>query len=477
MPEIHKRKKALSVNPLKASQPVGGALATLGFDRAIPMLHGSQGCTAFAKVYFVRHFREPIPLQSSAMDQASSVMGADDNVIEGVRAIAEKSKPALVTVLTTGLSETQGTDVKRCVREFRQLYPQFADVAVVAVNTPDFAGCLETGYAATLAEIIDALAPDSAAAGIQPGARRRQVNVLAGSFLTPGDLEHLRDIIEGFGLRPVFVPDLSDSLDGHLVDEDFSPATVGGTPVSELKTLGEAIANLVIGASLKKAADILEQRTGLPTFRFGHLLGLAATDALVKTLADLSGSRVPDRLERQRAQLQDAMVDTHFMLGFLKVGIAADPDLLNAFAHLIHEMGGFVVSAVASGDGPALAEAPAAVIMIGDLEDLEQSAKDNGAELIIGNSHAAQTAERLGLPILRCGFPLYDFVGGYQKTFVGYAGARQTLFDLSNLALSNIHRHEVPVYRSIYGQKAPEELRDYPLEAHTHGADPTPAHH
>ena len=48
MAEIIKRNKAMSVNPLKASQPMGGSLACLGFDRAMPMLHGSQGCTAFA---------------------------------------------------------------------------------------------------------------------------------------------------------------------------------------------------------------------------------------------------------------------------------------------------------------------------------------------------------------------------------------------------------------------------------------------
>ncbi|MCG7899539.1 MAG: nitrogenase iron-molybdenum cofactor biosynthesis protein NifN, partial [Candidatus Thiodiazotropha weberae] len=61
MTEIIKRNKALSVSPLKASQTIGAALAFLGFRRAIPMLHGSQGCTAFGKVFFVRHFREPIP--------------------------------------------------------------------------------------------------------------------------------------------------------------------------------------------------------------------------------------------------------------------------------------------------------------------------------------------------------------------------------------------------------------------------------
>jgi nitrogenase molybdenum-iron protein NifN len=291
-------------------------------------------------------------------------------------------------------------------------------------------------------------------------------------MLTPGDLEHLRDIIEWFGLRAVFVPDVSDSLDGHLTDSDFSPVTVGGTPLSELSSLGEAIATFVVGASMKKAGDILENRTHVPTYHFEHLYGLHATDELVAALAAISQAPVPSRLERQRAQLQDAMVDTHFMLGFLRVGIAADPDQLNAFAHLVHEMGGQTVAAVAAGDGPALANMPVASVKIGDLEDLELLAKEAKAELLIGNSHAVQTAERLGLPILRCGFPLYDVVGGYQKTFIGYAGSRQTLFDLSNLALSHNHAHEVPMYRSIYGQKPASEFLSQPLEASSHGEYP-----
>ena len=58
MAEVIKSNKPLAVNPLKVSQPVGAILAFLGIDQAIPMLHGSQGCSAFAKVFFVRHFVE-----------------------------------------------------------------------------------------------------------------------------------------------------------------------------------------------------------------------------------------------------------------------------------------------------------------------------------------------------------------------------------------------------------------------------------
>lgn len=456
MAEILKRNKALSVNPLKASQPMGGALACLGFDRGIPMLHGSQGCTAFAKVFFVRHFREPIPLQSTAMDQASSVMGADENVVEGIKAIAEKSNPALIAVLTTGLAETQGCDVQRNLREFRAKYPEYDHVAVVAVNTPDFTGCVESGFAATLYEIINSLVPDTASTDSKAGKRQRQVNVLVSPMLTPGDLEALRDLIEQFSLRPVLIPDLSESLDGSLTDDEFTPVTIGGTAVSELRTLGEATATLIIGASLRKAGELLQQKTGVPSHYFDHLYGLEANDALVMTLAGISEQPVPAKIERQRSQLQDAMLDTHFMLGQLRVAIAADPDQLNAFIHLVNGMGCEVVVAVSGANAPVLAEMPVASVKIGDLEDLELLARDNRAQLLIGNSHAVASAERLGIPILRAGFPLYDIIGGYQKTWIGYRGSRQALFDLANLVINFAHEDIEPYY-SPYAQKLATE--------------------
>jgi len=451
MAEILKRQKALSVSPLKASQPIGAALATLGFNRAMPMLHGSQGCTAFAKVFFVRHFREPIPLQTTAMDQASSVMGADENAVEGLRAIAEKSRPALITLLTTGLSEVQGADIHRNVREFREQYPEFNDVAVVAVNTPDFTGSVETGYAAALTEIIRTLVPAAKDGQTQVGRRKKQLNVLASYMLTPGDLEALTELFEQFDLRPVFIPNLADSLDGCITEDDFSPVTIGGTALSELATLGDAKATIVIGASLVNAGKLLAEKTGVPSYHFNHLYGLTANDALIHTLAQITGQAVPERIERQRAQLQDAMLDTHFMLGQKRIAIAADADLLIAFSDLLQEMGAEVAAAVTSCMTASLNHLQIAKIKIGDLEDMEIIGKAENVQLVIGNSHAVDSANRLHVPILRAGFPLYDIIGGYQKTWIGYRGSRQTLFDLANLVINEAHE-QIPVYHSIYKQ-------------------------
>lgn len=459
MAEISKRSKALSVNPLKVSQPVGASLAFLGVHRAIPMLHGSQGCTAFGKVFFVRHFREPIPLQTTAMDQAATIMGADDSVIEGLKTISEKNKPALIGLPTTGLSETQGTDIHRLVREFRAAYPEFNDIPVAPVVTPDYVGCLESGFALAVKSMIEHVVPEDRS---RAGRRHKQVNVLAGSMLTPGDVEHLKELIELFGLRPVVLPDLSDSLDGHLTDMQFSPVTVGGTPVGEIRTLGEAAATLVIGRSLHDAADLLKAKTGAPEHRFDSLMGLEAMDAFIAALAEISGNPVPEKIERQREQLQDAMVDTHFMLGFARIAIAADPDLLYSLANFVAGMGCEVTAAVAPAKSPLLEAVPTARVKLGDLEDLELAIRERGADLILCNSHAVETARRLGLPLLRAGFPQYDLIGGYQRLWVGYRGARQTLFDLANLLLSHGH-HEMAPYRSIYA--APEKSHA-PSQAH-----------
>ncbi|MFY9327016.1 MAG: nitrogenase iron-molybdenum cofactor biosynthesis protein NifN [Georgfuchsia sp.] len=467
MADIRKRSKPLAVNPLKASPALGASLAFLGLRNCLPMLHGSQGCTAFGKVFFVRHFREPIPLQTTAMDHVSTIMNADENVIEGLKVICEKNAPDIIGLPTTGVSETQGTDIRRVVQAFRTRHPQFDKVAVVPVNTPDYCGGLESGYALALEAIIDTLVPESAVAG----RRRKQVNVLASSMLNPGDIEAIKEWIEAFGLRPVLLPDIGDSLDGHLIPQESSALTLGGTPLGEIACLGEAAATLVIGRSLNRAADLLKARTGVPDFRFNHLLGMDACDAFTSVLAELSGVAVPARIERQRAQLQDAMVDTHFMTGFLRVGIAADPDLLVALGQFLTGVGAEIAVAVAPERADVLADMPCDSVQIGDLEDLERAATADSTaplQLVISNSHAVATAERLGVPLLRAGYPQYDRVGGHTTAWAGYRGSRQTLFNIANLYLGS--HHDIPVHRSLFWAGTPRQFESRPERPATAGA-------
>jgi nitrogenase molybdenum-iron protein NifN len=216
---------------------------------------------------------------------------------------------------------------------------------------------------------------------------------------------------------------------------------------------------------LRKAGELLQEKTGVRSHYFDHLYGLQANDDLVFTLSEISNMPVSSRIERQRSQLQDAMLDTHFMLGQLRVAVAADPDQLNAFIHLLQGMGAEVVVAVCSANAHILESAPVNSIKIGDLEDLEKMAKEQKAQLLIGNSHAVASADRLGIPVLRAGFPLYDIIGGYQKTWIGYRGTRQALFDLANLVINFAHE-EIKVYYSPYSQKPETERQACSTSCH-----------
>lgn len=452
MAEILVRKKALAVNPLKASQTMGAVLAMLGMKRCMPLMHGSQGCTAFAKVFFVRHFREPIPLQTTAMDQVTSVMGADENIIEALKVISEKQHPALIGLVSTGLSETQGCHMSRAIGDFRKRYPEYADVAVVPVNAPDFSGSFESGFSSAVKAIIETLVPEDRT---KVGQKSHQVNVICSASLTPGDLEFISDSIESFGLQPLLIPDLSDSLDGHLEDARLQPLTNGGLGITELASAGQSIATLVIGQSMAPAAEALAARTGVPEQRFGLLLGIDAVDEWIMALAKISGNPVPARWQRQRRQLQDAMLDTHFMLSDARIAIAGDSDILLGFDAFLRTMGSRTVVAVVPARAPALVDSPLTSIQVGDLEDLEQSARIEQPQLILGNSHALAVGERLQVPVLRVGFPQYDYLGGFRRCWNGYQGSYQALFDMGNLLVE--HHAEIKPYRSIYAQKLDNE--------------------
>lgn len=419
--------KSAATNPLKQSPALGGAMAFLGIERSLPLLHGSQGCTAFALVLMVRHFREAIPLQTTAMSEISTILGGADNVEVAIGNIQERAKPRLIGICSTALTETRGEDMAADLRAMRERHPEWRDVLdVVFASTPDYGGSLEEGWGKAVTAIVDALVPER-----QVPRTLRRVNLLVGSHLTPGDVEELTDLTADMGLEAVVLPDLSGSLDGHVPDRHV-PTSLGGTRLADIAGMGSAVLTLAVGAQMTGAAEALHRRTGVPYRLFDHVTGLAATDAFVGALME-AGGEPSARLKRERSRLLDAMLDGHFALAGKRCAIAAEPDLLLALSEFIAGMGASVEAAVSPVAAPHLARVPAPSVIVGDLDDLEQAA--SGCHVMLSNSHAREAAGRLGLPLFRTGFPVFDRLGEPQRVSVGYRGTRRLIFDLANLFL------------------------------------------
>jgi len=133
----------------------------------------------------------------------------------------------------------------------------------------------------------------------------------------------------------------------------------------------------------------------------------------------------------------DAMLDTHFYLGGKRVALALEPDLLSVMVHFLVSMGAEIQAAIAPTPSPQLADLPCDTVTIGDLADLEAQAV--GSDLLITNSRGAAIAQRLGIPLFRLGFPIFDRLGNGLRSYVGYRGTTQLLFDLGNVLLAAHH--------------------------------------
>src|SRR6185436_8757913 len=102
MATIVQNDKPVTVDPLRHSAPLGAVLAFLGVARCMPLLHSSQGCAAMAKTLLTRHFRESIPLQTSALTEVTTILGSGDSLLAGIATVADRQQPDLVGVITTG---------------------------------------------------------------------------------------------------------------------------------------------------------------------------------------------------------------------------------------------------------------------------------------------------------------------------------------------------------------------------------------
>ncbi|MFT8321325.1 MAG: nitrogenase iron-molybdenum cofactor biosynthesis protein NifN [Bacillus sp. (in: firmicutes)] len=424
---IYKKEKKLAINPLKVSQTLGGVLALQGFFRAIPIVHGSQGCTAFIKALMTQHYREPIAIQTTALQEMNIIFGAEQSMIEALDVVLEKHQPSIVSVLSTGLTEIAGDDIKGNIKSYLKSLNK-SNCFIFPVALPDFEGSLESGYRLTVEAMLKQLLLYTSD-GQSVKKTKNQINFIPGSHLTPGDVMEIKRILVSFGLDVITAPDLSTSLAGTL-SKGYSPLSQGGVSLEQLQQLLSSEFTIAVGASMEQAAQILEESAGIPYRVFPSLSGLEANDEFFSFLQTFSGQSVSPFYRWERDNLVDCLLDAHFNFLGKKIVVALEPDHLYSMISICKELG-VAFSGLVTTFSTRLLSKIEEEITIGDLDDLETMAKD--ADLWISNSHGEQGASRMNIPFMQMGFPIFHQIGSALTTNVGYRGTAETVIKLANL--------------------------------------------
>ena len=436
---------AASRNSCKLCAPLGACLAFRGFEGAVPFLHGSQGCATYIRRYTISHFKEPLDIASSSFGEAAAVFGGRENLRVGLENVVRQYAPQMIGLATTCLAETIGEDVPMLVRQVMgEMRGRVCPVVHVA--TPSFSGTHAEGFRAAVRATVDVLA--------QPGPRHAAVNLMPG-IISPADLRYLKEIVADFGLESILLPDYSETLDGQAWDE-YQRMPPGGTPLDAVRRSGAAQASIELGAwgdPERSAAGLLSARFGVQHIPLPAPIGVTHSDRFFAALERLSGRRTPQKHRDERGRLIDSYVDAHKYVFGKKAVVYGEPDLVLGLVGLLVEVGMAPAVCATGTRGVGLrqqivAMAPeldSACILEGvDFVEIEQQARAAHCELIVGSSKGYGMARRLGVPLVRVGFPIHDRIDGPRLLHIGYRGAQQ-LFDRMANALIEQSQDNSPI--------------------------------
>ncbi len=434
-------RQALTVNPAKTCQPIGAMYAALGIHGCLPHSHGSQGCCSYHRSTLTRHYKEPVMASTSSFTEGSSVFGGQSNLIQAIGTIFKVYDPDVIAVHSTCLSETIGDDLPQIIGKAveDELIPE--GKYVIYANTPSYIGSHVTGYANMLVGMVRAFSTNTLR-------KKNVVNIVAG-WMEPSDMAEIKRIAHEMEARIILFPDTSDVLDAPMTGKHVMYPK-GGTTIAELIATGDSKFTMGLGHFCTEDACIrLENKCKV---RFDVLdipIGLKATDRFVSSLARHANVPVPDSITDDRGRLIDMIADMHKYLYGKRVAIFGDPDTILPFIEFMLSMDMKPVYIVSGTPGKYMDErlktlldekVPEAKFMNGERADMLQLhswIKEEGVDLLMGNTYGKYIARDENIPFLRIGFPVLDRVGHSYFPVVGYKGAMHILSRMLDAILNH----------------------------------------
>ncbi|MBC8059901.1 MAG: nitrogenase cofactor biosynthesis protein NifB [Clostridiaceae bacterium] len=433
----------LSVNPCKMCMPLGGVMALKGIENSMVILHGSQGCSTYIRRHMATHFNEPIDIASSSLTEDGTIYGGSKNLKLGLTNIIKLYKPEIIGVLTTCLAETIGEDIEGIIKEFQEEDLDGKSIKIIPISTPAYSGTQSEGYYRTLRRLVEFLSKDDI--------KNNKINIIAAN-INPGDIRQIKYILDVFQVEYILLPDISATLDGGY-NKEYNKIPVGGTQISDIALMGGASASIEMDLTAEMgstAGDYLFETFGVPLFKCSIPLGIKATDVFINLISQISGRLIPEVLQQERGRYLDGIIDSHKYNGEGRVVIFGEPEIVYAITTLCVENGiqpvliatgskNKIFTSILEELTKELAEKPI-ILDDSDFEIIEKYSKKLAVNILIGDSNGRRLEEKLGLKLIRIGFPIHDRVGAQRVVNTGYFGSLRLLDEITNVILERKER-------------------------------------
>ncbi|WP_374510274.1 nitrogenase molybdenum-iron protein subunit beta [Niveibacterium sp.] len=452
--DLNFKREALTINPAKVCQPLGGALCGMGFEKTMVYIHGSQGCVAYFRTYFNRHFKEPIAFIADSMTEDAAVFGGQKNVHEGLQNATKLYDAKMIAVCTTCIAEVIGDDLGAFIGNARKEGHVEKDFPIPYANTPSFVGSHITGWD-NMFEGIVSYFTQTTMDGKVVGSNKK-INIVPGFETYLGNYRVIKRMLKEMDVDYTFLCDPEEVLDTPANGEYQMYA--GGTTIDEVKDAPNAITTLMLQpTSLEKSKKFIEGTWNHQVPKLNIPMGVEWTDEFLMKVSEVTGKPIPDSLLKERGRLVDMMTDSHAWLHGKKMALFGDPDFLLGLTKVMLELGIEPTHIVCNNSNKRWEKAMKKLLESSpygvhaklypgcDLWHMRSLCFTDKPDFIVGSTYG-KTIQRdtlykgpeFEVPLIRLGFPIFDRHHLHRMTTLGYEGGMYLVTTLTNAVLERL---------------------------------------
>ena len=448
-------REALTINPAKACQPLGAVFAALGFEKTLPFVHGSQGCVAYYRSHFSRHFKEPTSCVSSSMTEDAAVFGGQGNMIDGLANAYNMYKPKMIAVSTTCMAEVIGDDLNAFIKNSKEKGSVPAEFDIPFAHTPAFVGSHVTGYDNVMKGILEHFWDGKAKT--VPALERKpneKINFLGGfDGYTVGNLREIKRILGLMGVDYTVVGDTSDVWDTPT-DGQFRMYD-GGTTLEDAANALHAKATISMQEFCTEKTLAFIGSRGQEVVSFNHPIGVGGTDQFLMAVSRITGKPIGPELTRERGRLVDAIADSSAHIHGKKFAVYGDPDLTLGLTGFLMELGAEPVHVLSTNGGHNWQEKVEKLLASSpfgkgghayagkDLWHFRSLLFTEPVDFMIGNTYGKFLERDTGTPLIRIGFPIFDRHHHHRSPLWGYQGGMNVLITILDKIFDEIDRNTI----------------------------------
>ena len=453
--ELNFQRESLTVNPAKACQPLGAVFCAVGFEGTLPFVHGSQGCVAYYRSHFSRHFKEPSSCVSSSMTEDAAVFGGLNNMIDGLANAYAMYKPKMIHVSTTCMAEVIGDDLNSFIKNAKAKGSVPEEFDVPYAHTPAFVGSHITGYDNTLKGILQHFWEGKERT---PG---EKINLVMGfDGYTVGNIRELKRILKLMNVDFTILADNSDVWDTPT-DGEFRMYS-GGTTLEETKNALNAKATISMQEFCTEKSLEYAASKGQEALPLNHPMGVSGTDNFLMEVSRITGKPIPPELELERGRVLDAIADSSAYLHGKKFALYGDPDMTLGVTAFLLELGAEPVHVLSTNGGKGWEAKVQALFDASpfgkgchayagkDLWHMRSLLFTEPVDFLIGNTYGKYLERDTGTPLIRIGFPVFDRHHHHRYPIVGYQGTMNVLVWILDKIMDELDRNSNVPAKSDY---------------------------